>query len=282
MIDDFDPSGLADRETVLARCTDWLGPVEVLAERSWPHGESRVLEVRTGAGKAIAKWSLRDYTYGLERRAYQRFVPALGELAPRLLRFDDGLRLLVVSRLPGEPVGPADVGRPEVHRQAGALFRRLHDSAPPRTDDGYAARLQTEVDGWVARGGLTGPEISAARALVTEVADVSVPLVPTHYDSGPRNWLIDGNTVRLIDFGWVDWRPWCADLVKLQRWPWLDRPDLQQAFLDGYGRTLDAAHARMLPALHVLSAVFIITWAHEHGMSEFEQSARDALAAAIT
>jgi hypothetical protein len=278
MIERFDAGALASAEQVLARCREWFGPIDVLADHSWEHGESRVLLIRAAGGDVVAKWSRREHNHELELRAYQQFVPALGDCAPRLLQHDDDLRLLVLTRIPGAPPSSDDIADPETHRRAGALFRRLHECAPARTDPGYAGRLLAEFDGWVARGRLTGREICAARELVAGVADVSVPLVPTHYDGTPRNWLIDKGTVRLIDFEWVDWNPWCNDLVKLRRWPWRDNSELGRAFLAGYGKTLDEPHSRILPALEMLSAVFVITWSHEHGMAEHEQSGWNALA----
>lgn len=265
---------------ILGRCAAVLGAFEVVADRSWPRGVSRVLEIRTDRGPVIAKWMSDRPTYRRELRAYQHFVPALGNRAPALLHHADDLCLLVLTRLPGKAPNPSDIANPEIHRQAGTLLRRLHDSAPRRYDPGYIARLLRRFDKYAVRA-MAAPfsiDIDRARHIVQRAGDIpQQPLVPTMYDAGPRNWLIDHSTLRLIDFGLTDWNPWCLDLVKLQRGPWLEHDDLQAAFLDGYGKSVDRRHADILPALHVVSAIFSIAMGHEFGNAALQQGGRTAL-----
>ncbi len=54
-------------------------------------------------------------------------------------------------------------------------------------------------------------------------------------DWQPRNWLVDGCRVLVIDLGRADWRPALTDLARLSRQQWNGRSDLEAAFLAGYG-----------------------------------------------
>jgi thiamine kinase-like enzyme len=104
-------------------------------------------------------------------------------------------------------------------------------------------------------------------------------LVPTHGDWQPRNWLIHHGVVRVIDLGRADWRPALTDLARLARQEWQGRPDLEAAFLAGYGSDPrdDAAWQRTL----VREAIGTAVWAHQVGDAPFEAQGHRMIAAAL-
>ncbi len=52
-----------------------LGPTEVVADRSWPHGESVVLELRCAGTRVIGKAYRQREKFLNERWVYERWVP---------------------------------------------------------------------------------------------------------------------------------------------------------------------------------------------------------------
>lgn len=144
---------LASDAEALDRVNRVLGPVDVVTDRSWPHGEARVLEVRTrGDEYAIAKWHRTNRNFHRELTAYQLYVPALGGDAPRLVASDERLQLLVVSRLPGGLVEGTDAEHdPAVHHRAGEVLRRLHESTPAVVNDHFGDTLVGKFAYWADR-----------------------------------------------------------------------------------------------------------------------------------
>lgn len=107
------------------------------------------------------------------------------------------------------------------------------------------------------------------RAEVSSWPGGGARVVPTHGDWQPRNWLIDEGVVRVIDFGRADLRPPTEDFVRLARQDFARDPDLEAAFIDGYGsdpREPDAWRRAL-----VGEAVGTAVWAHGVGDEEFEQ-----------
>ena len=64
--------------------------------------------------------------------------------------------------------------------------------------------------------------------------------VPCHRDYGPANWLVtdDGVWAGVIDFEFAYWDVRVADFSRYPDWEWIHRPNLLDAFFDGYGRRL--------------------------------------------
>ncbi|GAB3979763.1 aminoglycoside phosphotransferase family protein [Plantactinospora veratri] len=274
--------------TELARyARQMLGSAQVVADRSWGHGVAGVLEVRDGAG---VTWFVKGHAdperYRRELAAYRRWVPGLGGQAPELRAYDDDRRVLLLSAVPGE-AGLSHVADPEVHRAAGKLLRRLHgtEALPPWTD--LAARKLDELDRLSVRGGgLFEPrELDFVRAGLRDLSGVPAPpRVPCHLDYGPRNWLVaragrhraDGR-LHVIDFEWAGPEVWVNDLNRLYFGPWRGRPDLADAFLAGYGRTLDDADRAVLHACGALTALFVAVWAQGRGDPGFAEAWRQNL-----
>jgi Ser/Thr protein kinase RdoA (MazF antagonist) len=67
-----------------------------------------------------------------------------------------------------------------------------------------------------------------------------IPAIPCHLDFTPGNLLRDGDgAIRLIDFEHVRYDLAARDLVRLAIRTWIDRPDLEDAFLSTYGTLTD-------------------------------------------
>jgi Ser/Thr protein kinase RdoA (MazF antagonist) len=81
----------------------------------------------------------------------------------------------------------------------------------------------------------------------------------------------------VIDFEWSGLDVWVADLARLHLGIWVTRPDLQQAFLEGYGKDLGGADRELLHGCAVLTAVWLVVKAHETCQPSFEEASRIAL-----
>lgn len=262
-----------DRE-ITDYCAEVLGRCEVVADRSWPHGEAQVLELLDPRGRRwILKRVAKHAHYQRELRAYREWVPALGDRAPALLAHNEEALCFVISVLPGE------VGRdrdPDVFRQAGVLTRRFHQSAPALPDPTFAPRMADALEEWLSRGGdVIDPEsVNFARRQVARLSELAPPLtVPCHWDNTPRNWLVDREgTVRFIDFGHSRRQAWVLDLHRLYFGFWHDQPVLRESFLEGYGKNLDDADIALLERCGAQMAVANVVWAREHRDAQFEES----------
>jgi aminoglycoside phosphotransferase len=138
-------------------------------------------------------------------------------LAPRPLRREDGeTPVIVMERLPGEPLGPRPLTSVQT-RALGASLRRLYDvpvevvtaaGIGPRR---YGAAEHAQVlGGWLAEDHdlaecedpvLVGEALAAARAFVAEPRLPGPRLTALGIaDLNPANVLWDGRDVRLVDF----------------------------------------------------------------------------------
>jgi len=256
-------------------------PLVLHRDRSWPHGESTVLEVRDAAGTPwIVKQARDPEAFAREARALLDWAPLLGDgLAPRLRATVADRALLVQDRLPGR-AGTAATA--DEFRQAGRLIGRLHGAEPAVPDPDYAARCADNLDRWLHRvpGVVDGADLDFVRARIALVA--SMPAArsgPMHNDNQPRNWLTDAEgTVRLIDFGKAKRDVQLRDFERMRNAEWRGRPDLRDAFFDGYGRTLTDAEEQMLACVGAYAAATTILWARAHGDGPFEEHGRRALA----
>jgi Phosphotransferase enzyme family len=268
-----------------------LGSWELLEDCSWKHQMSVVLRVRDASG---ATWFLKRHRdrerYRAELMAYQAWVPALRDRAPQLRAFDESLQAVILSALPGaaapwpdpRPREPSTERASEmaVQREAGTILRRLHDAQPalPWPDFAMAKIKQFDSLRPAVSGLLTPRALDAARGEVLALAELNAPdQVPCHHDYTPRNWLVHDGTVSVIDFEWAALDAWVADLGRLHLSVWTTRPDLREAFLEGYGRRLSPADCRALHGSAVLTGVWLLSKAHESGQPSFEDASRTAV-----
>jgi Ser/Thr protein kinase RdoA (MazF antagonist) len=256
---------------------------------------SSVLRVRDKSGVI---WFLKRHgeraRYRAELTAYRKWVAALGGAAPRLRAADDTLQAMILSAVPGEaaswpateatgPVADRSAER-NVQRDAGRILRRLHDAQPALPWPDFAAVKMEQLDRLKsAASALLRPrELDRAGAEIAALADVPAPAqVPCHHDYTPRNWLVGKGSLHVIDFEWCGLDARVADFARLHLGIWAGRPDLQEAFLDGYGRELSPADHEILHGCAVLTAVWLLVKAHETRQPSFEEGSRIALLRAL-
>jgi Ser/Thr protein kinase RdoA (MazF antagonist) len=221
-----------------------------------------VVEVVDASGSRwFAKQAADQRSWRSEVRAYRRWVPALGTLAPSLKAADRESRLLLLGALPGV-TPPADAG---THRQAGALLRRLHDvrvggcqrPADQRLANGPLRAVLKKVPGL-----LSEEQERFAENHLRELESLPpAPMVPCHGDYLTHNWLVDASgTLRVIDFGNARWQIPAAEFARLYFGPWWHRPDLVEAFFEGYGRRPDGRELEFARHRVVVRAVQILAF----------------------
>lgn len=250
----------------------WLGEVELVSEHGWGLVDTVVLRVRSqGRDLTVKAAGATNHHIGRELDAHERWTGPLlvGDRSPRLLHADRDANVLVATWLPGELAqdGPAQHD-PQVHRQAGELLARLHGQVS-RVDDGWESAQRTRLLTWLGRAHrIPQEQEEQVRQLVAGWPDEATRVVPTHGDYQPRNWLWDDGTVRVIDFGRAAWRPAMTDLARLATQEWVGRPELEDAFLAGYGP--DPREAGAWARMLVAEAVGTAAWAHQVGDEPFE------------
>ena len=186
--------------------------------------------------------------------------------------------MLAIEFLPGQLVQdlPAVAGDPQTYRQAGHLLRRFHEQAS-MIDDTYEAEADRKAIAWLERDHRIAPStVSDLRAAISRHDQGPVELVPTHGDWQTRNWLTDEGTMRVIDLGRAEWRPRMTDFARLARREWEGRTDLEEAFLDGYGR--DPREPAAWRATLLREAIGTAVWAYLVGDVDFEQQGHRMIA----
>ncbi len=83
----------------------------------------------------------------------------------------------------------------------------------------------------------------------------------------PCNWVVHEGAVSLIDVGQDDLRTAAMDLFRRQSRTWRGRPDLEHAFLDGYG--VDPRGGWWQSTV-LAELIGVAVWAHQVGDGTFE------------
>ena len=263
----------------------WLPGARIVHDHSWQELALRqVLELEHEGGRYVLKAGGPDDGHmAREIRAHRSWLApwtARGR-APSLVECDDDRRMLLTRWLPGRLVeGTAYADEPSTYRQAGALLRLLHDQ-PGVVDDVYQRRETARSIAWLDKPHrIAADDEARLRALVTSWDDdVPTPLVPTHGDWQPRNWLVHDDTVSVIDLGRADLRPGASDLARLAAQDFRRDPALEAAFLDGYGS--DPRSPDLWHRLQVREAISTTVWAHQVGDERFEQQGHRMIAEAL-
>nr|WP_237439701.1 phosphotransferase [Amycolatopsis rubida] len=231
---------------MLALCRLRLDPESEPLTPCGGHDEIRVLRAAARVGEVVVKAYRDRERHEQERRAYRRWVPALGERAPRLLAETDDPPAIIVTALPGRSVAELDLPierEQEVFGEAGALLSAWHETGPARDTPDMTAWLADRGEQWLALAEpvLPARERANTRARLRELAALGpLPAVPCHLDFMPRNLLYaPGGIVRVIDFEHARYDLAARDLVRLADRIWRERPDLEEAFLARYGPLSD-------------------------------------------
>jgi aminoglycoside phosphotransferase (APT) family kinase protein len=262
----------------------WLPGATVERDHSWGLVETTVLEMTHAGSRFIVKaGGAADHHIERELRAHHDWLlpwTCRGR-APALAHGDAAAKLLVTSYLPGELVlGSAHADTPDTYRQAGQLLALLHAQAG-RADDAYERRANEKSLAWLdGPHRIAPPAVERLRAEIAAWPTPPAALVPTHGDWQPRNWLIHDGVISVIDFGRADLRPALTDFARLAVQEFRRDPDLETAFLDGYGtdpREPEAWHRNQ-----VREAIGTAAWAYQVGAEFFEAQGHRMITEALS
>jgi aminoglycoside phosphotransferase len=286
-------------------CNSILGAVEVSTDHSKTHGghESSITRLLTRAGPCYLKVHRTRAHWDNEAHAYERWAGAFGDRAPRLLAVRDVEPLaLVVSELPGRIVERAQLSRAQeraVWRAAGAALAALHDLGTgecfgPVLRDGTPAQrcvhdaqeyvsgqLERDIDRAVRGSYIDGDELAILRAACERIpAFEGERPVPCHRDYCAANWLVDEQEAwaGVIDFEFAYWDVRVTDFSRDPDWAWVVRPDLADAFLEGYGRPFSPAQEQQLLVSRAAYALSAVVWGRDHAFYGFTREGHAALA----
>ena len=265
------------RAAVAGHC----GSVDRVEDRSWSHGEARVLHVAGERATCFVKLHRTVDHYRREVHAYTQWVTGWTDV-PRMLGADDEARAVVVTELPGcSGFDVAARDEPEMHRQAGAFIARLH--AVPIDDDDISLddAMSRRTDAWLSRadGVVDASVVADVRGRMNDIGSIlsGWSRRACHRDFTERNWLWDDGRLFVFDFGIARPDLFLADVERLWSSTWRGRPELAEAFWDGYGRRLDADEEAVLIAYGAMQALTTVVWAVDHDDAPFEQHGRDRL-----
>ena len=292
----------ARMKEILGWCASVVGPCEVVSGDMRFHGRTTVCRLQTSSGGCYVKAYLEKSFWEAEVHGYEQWAPAFGGFFPELLAVRESEPLaLLVSELPGKIMEqvqlPAERER-MVWRAAGRALAGLHEFAvgecfgpcgrdgacvgAPVTDatEYISTALQRQTDAGTRAGYLNDDELAVIRA-AQDLAPVFAGErpVPCHRDYGPANWLVtdDGVWVGAIDFEFAYWDVRVADFSRYPDWEWIERPDLLEAFFDGYGRPLTSEEEQQRLVAHTEYALGAIVWGREHAFHGFAEEGRRAL-----
>lgn len=262
----------------------WLPNATVERDHSWGLTTTTVVEMTHAGSRFIVKAAgPDDHHIQRELHAHLNWLhpwTSRGR-APALVHGSADAKVLVTRHLPGELVlGSTHADDPTVYRQAGELLALLHAQSVV-VDDDYERRENEKSQAWLRQP----HRIAAATAerLRAEIGTWSTPpatLVPTHGDWQPRNWLVHHDVVGIIDFGRAAMRPASTDFARLAVQDFNRDPNLETAFLDGYGP--DPRDAGAWHRDRVRAAIGTAVWAHRVGDEPFEAQGHRMIAEALS
>ncbi|MFD7916776.1 NUDIX domain-containing protein [Streptomyces sp. NPDC059752] len=283
-----DPAVAEFSEQSVGRITEWT-------DTSWARKSSRVWRARGAQGGTwYVKVHQNDRFHEREVRGLRTWAPALGTTAPRLVAAHHTLRTVVLTEVPGRPLHGMALSPEQqraVFQQIGALARRIHQSLPARPAPAGSGPAVAKADRHLAaaRSHLRPGDEEFVRDLVRQATDLQ-PLewVETHGDFQLRNILYAApggaigaagaqGCVTVIDLERSEPGPAVRDMVRLSD-AWDGRPDLFDAFLAGYGRSLTGAEKARLVTDMALDSVSGIAYGTAHGDPELVERGLRTLA----
>ena len=263
----------------------WLPGLDVRADLSWGLVATTVLEIRAADGThgIVKAGGPADHHIAREIRAHLNWLTpwTSAGLAPELLHHDREAKVLVTRYLPGELVqGHPAEQEWETYRQAGRLLATLHGQLAV-LDTEFHAQQNARALAWLNGEHRIDAETAAElRTLIESWPTPPVTVVPTHGDWQARNWLIEGDQVRVIDFGRAALRPAATDFARMAARDFRGRADLEEAFLAGYGT--DPREPEEWARTQLREAIGTAAWAYLVGDEAFEAQGHRMLAEALT
>ncbi|MQY28889.1 phosphotransferase [Nocardia aurantia] len=226
---------------LLALCRHHLDPDSRPIAEHPGHQHTVVLRAATRHGEVIVKAHRHPQRHLNEVHAYQQWTPVIADRTPRLLTKIDDPPAIIVTALPGNPLAatPLPPDRQQAaYLQAGALLAAWHTAEPADSTVDITTWLAERGDAWLqlAEDILSANDRRTIRAHLRELAQLGpVPAAPCHLDFTPRNLLYHDGIVKVLDFEHSRIDLPARDLVRLAHRYWCHRPDLEAAFLTGYG-----------------------------------------------
>jgi aminoglycoside phosphotransferase (APT) family kinase protein len=288
----------------LAWCTSVVGPIELVSDASREHAGLRAAAHRLSAssGGFYLKTHRDRSHWENEAHAYEQWAPAFGNFAPRLLAVHAEAPLaLLISELPGtvmEEVELTPAQAQTVWRAAGLALADLHnlpageffgrckrDGACAGTPV-YDAKqfISSKIEEQVEQG-LKGDYLSADELAVVRAALALIPAfegerpMPCHRDYCPANWLVspDGVWTGVIDFEFSGWDVRAADFSRYPNFDWIERPELAQAFFEGYGQLFTYAEEQQRLVALSQYALDAVVWGMQNSYYGFAADGRKAI-----
>ena len=256
-----------------------LGPIHRVTECPGEHGNSQVFRVELKTGRTIFVKRLSARAFQQELAFYRSFAPRLQNV-PRLLEAHEKKCELILTELSGTTV-TNHPNQEQVYRQAGSFLGRLHslefqdpDEMPLRA--ALLKRLELfnlEAGRLLETAYLT--DITAQISCL--ISDVHLQRVPCHRDFMEYNWLLKNDgTVCFFDFEHARPDYWLLDLCKMNALVWLEKPNLKDAFFEGYGYEPQGWEETLLGLWSVLWSVGTLQWAASHQDRRYERLGRRA------
>jgi Ser/Thr protein kinase RdoA (MazF antagonist) len=153
--------------------------------------------------------------------------------------------------------------------------------SPQSAREHVAQRIESQIEHAIGAEYINEDELATMRTACDLIPALEgEPPVPCHRDYCAANWLVDeeGAWAGVIDFEFAYWDVRVADFARDPHWYWILRPDLIEAFFEGYDRSLTPAEEQQLLVAHAEYALSAIVWGHENAFYGFEQEGRDSLA----
>ena len=220
-----------------------------------------------------------------EHNAYKAWLENL-EQTPNLIAVHyDTPKALLLAKVPGklvQNVALSEADTLHVYKQAGDFLGHLHaveieDNSGVSVQDAVIRRLESWLE--KVKGVVPANDIDFVRAQMTETLPYlkDKRRVPCHRDYTARNWLLDAEHFYVIDFEHARLDFYLHDLGRQFAEAWRFHPQLGEAFLRGYGASLDEDARTYLTRVAAFNAVTTIGWAREHGDKKFEQQGWEQL-----
>lgn len=220
-------------------------------------------------------------------------IPALGDQtwwsSPILVAMDRDAEVILMTEVEGEILDTAVTSTDEdrtMFRLAGRFIRKLHDLASSGSDETIVPiNLKDRSEHYLSVGeaSIDAETMRWARALVDQACLAgNLGSVHCHRDFSPRNWLINRRRTG-IQFGVIDWERtgqdvWLQDLQRMVHDHWHHKPQLRDAFYEGYGHHPTDLEQLQLDAICLVGAIASISWADRHHDANFSDMNRKIIA----